>query len=312
MVETHKILPAEFGRVGVMMGGWSAEREISLMSGKEVLQGLLDAGVDAVGVDLDLDTLRAMKREDYDRAFMILHGPGGEDGIVQAFLETIGVPYTGSGVLGSAIAMSKFASKLAWRGVGLPVPDWHVVSSAAEAQSAADEFGFPMMIKPSNEGSSIGIEQVNQREALVPAFETAVKYGEVLAEKFVHGRELTVAVLGGQALPVIEIETPREFYDYKAKYFVDNTSYHCPAKIPESLARQCQEIALSAFDSIGCRDWGRVDFMVDGDGQPWLIEANTAPGMTTHSLVPMAANEAGMTFSDLVYRILECSMEREA
>jgi len=312
MDKTRTISPAQFGRVAVMMGGWSAERDISLMSGRQVLQGLLDAGVDAVGVDLNIGTLRAMQRDDFDRAFLILHGPGGEDGVVQAYLQTIGIPYTGSGVLGAAIAMSKYRSKLAWRGMGLSVPDWQVLSSTQDARRAGDEFGLPMMIKPDNEGSSIGIARVYRQDELVPAFKAAAQYGEVLAERFVHGRELTVGILGEQALPVIEIETPRAFYDYTAKYFVDDTSYHCPADIPGATARQCQEIALTAFKAIGCRDWGRVDFMLDDDGQPWLIEVNTAPGMTTHSLVPMAAYASGIPFSELVCRILECSIERES
>lgn len=298
-----------FGRVGVFMGGWAAEREISLLSGQRVLQGLLSAGVDTVPVDVSRALLKSLNGDEYDRAFLILHGPGGEDGGVQAYLELIGMPYTGSGVLGSALAMNKLRSKQLWRGLGLPVPDWHVVESIDECESAAREMGLPMMLKPIGEGSSIGISRVMQAGQLEDAFNLAHRYGTVMAEKFIGGRELTVTVLDGEALPVIHIETPHEFYDYKAKYFVDSTAYHCPAELPGEVTSECQRLALQAFSSVDARGWGRVDFMCDENNQLWLIEANTAPGMTEHSLVPMAAREAGLSFETLVTRILECSME---
>ena len=308
---TGSISPEAFGKVAVFMGGWSAERDISLMSGEQVLKGLLNAGVDAVGVDVSREQLRALKGDEYDRVFMMLHGPGGEDGVVQAYLEMIDMPYTGSGVLGSALAMSKLRSKLVWHGLGLPTPEWRTVNSVADCERAAEELGFPIMIKPTTEGSSIGISRVKSADQLAAAFDSARQYGEVMAEQFVEGRELTVAVLGSDALPVIHIETPREFYDYDAKYFVDTTGYHCPADIPEAVARECQSLALQAFAAVGARDWGRVDFMCDEQHCVWLIEANTAPGMTDHSLVPMAAKEAGLSFEKLVCRILERSMERD-
>ncbi len=303
------VSPQSFGRVAVFMGGWSAEREISLLSGQQVLQGLLSAGVDAVAVDVSRELLRSLSGDEYDRVFFILHGPGGEDGVVQAYLELIGLPYTGSGVLGSALAMDKIRSKQIWRGLDLPVPDWRIVDSLDGCRSAARELGLPMMIKPIGEGSSIGISRVMCAGELEDAFELAQPYGVVMAEKFVEGRELTVTILDGEALPVIHIETPREFYDYKAKYFVESTGYQCPADLPAEVTIECQRLALEAFDAVDASGWGRVDFMCDENDRPWLIEANTTPGMTDHSLVPMAAREAGLSFETLVTRILECSME---
>jgi len=303
------VSPQSFGRVGVFMGGWSAEREISLLSGQRVLQGLLSAGVDAVAVDVDRELLKSLNGDEYDRVFFILHGPGGEDGVVQAYLELIGLPYTGSGVLGSALAMDKLRSKQIWRGLGLPVPDWRVVDSWDECSSAERVLGLPMMIKPIGEGSSIGVSRVMRADELEDAFHLAHRYGVVMAEKFIDGRELTVAILDAEALPVIHIETPREFYDYKAKYFVDSTGYHCPADLSADVTIECQRLALEAFSAVDASGWGRVDFMCDENDRPWLIEVNTTPGMTDHSLVPMAAREAGLSFEKLVTRILECSME---
>jgi D-alanine-D-alanine ligase len=296
--------------VGVFMGGWSAEREISLLSGQRVLQGLLSAGVDAVPVDVSRELLKSLKGDEYDCVFLILHGPGGEDGVVQAYLELLGIPYTGSGVLGSALAMNKLRSKQIWRGLDLPVPDWRIVNSIDECRSRAQEMGLPMVFKPIGEGSSIGVSPVMQPGELEGAFDLAHRYGAVMMEKFIVGRELTVAVLDGEALPVIHIETPREFYDYEAKYFVDSTRYHCPADLPGNVASECQRLALDAFSAVDAFAWGRVDFVCDENNQPWLIEVNTAPGMTGHSLVPMAALEAGLSFETLVTRILECSLER--
>ncbi len=336
--QTPTASPQDFGRVAVFMGGWSAEREVSLKSGQQVLQGLLAAGVDAVPVDVDRAQLKALRREDYDRVFMILHGTGGEDGVVQAHLELLGMPYTGSSVLGSALAMSKLHSKHIFRGLGLPTPEWRVARNLEACQAASAAFGLPVVIKPASEGSSIGVTLVMHAEQLESAFHQARQYGEVMVEQFVHGRELTVAVLGGQrsgqgsgqhsgqgclgrnssghcssyqALPVIHIETPREFYDYDAKYRANSTAYHCPAALPEDVTHTCQKMAEQAFVAVGARDWGRVDFMYGDDGQLWLIEVNTAPGMTDHSLVPMAAREIGLSFEALVVRILQCSLERD-
>ena len=304
------VSPQSFGRVGVFMGGWSAEREISLLSGQRVLQGLLSAGVDAVPVDVNRELLKSLNGDEYDRIFLILHGPGGEDGVVQAYLELLGMPYTGSWVLGSALAMNKLRSKQIWRGLAMPVPDWRIVDSIDECRSKAQEMGFPMIFKPIGEGSSIGISPVMRPGELEGAFDGAHRYGAVMMEKFIHGRELTVAVLDGEALPVIHIETPHQFYDYEAKYFVDSTSYHCPADLPDNVSSECQRLALDAFSAVDAHGWGRVDFICDENNQPWLIEVNTAPGMTGHSLVPMAAREAGLSFETLVTRILECSLER--
>lgn len=300
----------DFGKVAVFMGGWSAEREVSLNSGQQVLQGLLAAGVDAVPVDVSRALIKSLETHDYDRVFMILHGSGGEDGVVQAHLELLGIPYTGSGVLGSALAMSKLHSKQIFRGLGLQTPQWHMVDCLDACRAAVEAFGLPVMIKPASEGSSIGVTPVTCLEQLEPAFNLACQYGDVMAEQFVCGRELTVAVLDGQALPVIHIETPRGLYDYAAKYRVDSTAYHCPAELPDEVTKKCQQLALQAFSAVGARDWGRVDFMYDEQGQLWLIEVNTAPGMTDHSLVPMAASEISLSFEELVVRILQCSLER--
>ena len=311
MISRPSLSPDAFGRVAVFMGGWAAERDISLLSGAQVTKGLIGAGVDAVSVDVNRDLLRNLRSDEYDRVFMILHGPGGEDGVVQANLELMGMPYTGSGVSGSSLAMDKLRTKYVWHGLGLPTPAWRVLHSVEECRQAAADFGLPMMVKPTCEGSSIGITRVTAEDQLATAFESASQYGEVIAEQFIDGRELTVAVLGGEALPVIHIETPRDFYDYDAKYFVDSTGYHCPADVSDAVASECQRLALQAFKALGVRDWGRIDFMCDANDRVWLIEANTAPGMTDHSLVPMAAREAGLSFEQLVCRILECSMERE-
>ena len=304
--------PQELGRVGVFMGGWSAEREISLMSGEAVLAGLWQAGVDAEGFDVSRESLRNLDDDAFDRVFLILHGGCGEDGSVQAMLDLRGIPYTGSGVLGSALALDKRRSKLVWQALGYPVPDWMHVDSAARCEQAAEHLGFPLVIKPSREGSSIGVSMVERPEQLAAAFDEASAYGDVIAEKYLAGYELTVGILDGEALPVIHIETPREFYDYKAKYFVDSTHYHCPADIPGPVALRCRELALGAFAALEGRHWGRVDFLLDDAGDPQLLEMNTAPGMTSHSLVPMAALEAGYAFDELLVRILACTLENRA
>ena len=298
----------DFGRVGVFMGGWSAEREVSLNSGRAVLQGLLDAGVDAVGVDVERNTVQALRDAPYDRVFMILHGAEGENGTIQACLEMAGIPYTGSGVLASALAMDKLRSKCVWRALGLPTPEWRIVKSVGDCRRAAQALGLPIMIKPINEGSSVGISRVQTADEIERSFALAQGYGAVIAEQFIEGMELTVAIVDGAPLPVIHIETPHDFYDYEAKYLADSTHYHCPAAIPAALAQECQSLALQAYAALGCRDWGRVDFICDAQQQLWLIEANTSPGMTDHSLVPMAASQAGVGFSELLCRVLACTL----
>lgn len=303
---------SRFGRVAVVYGGWSAEREVSLRSGAQVLAGLQRAGVDAVGIDAGRDILRVLATGEYDRVFLILHGRGGEDGQIQGGLEILGLPYTGSGVLGSALAMDKLRSKRFWAGSGFPTPHWRTLDSADTAEAAVDSLGLPLMVKPTLEGSSIGMTKVTERGQMVAAWERASGFGEVMAERFIDGPEITVSLLGDRALPAIRLETPRDFYDYEAKYESDTTRYHLPSGLPDTQEQRCRELSLASFRALGGRGWGRVDLMLDSVGEPWLIEANTAPGMTDHSLVPMAAAHAGIGFDELVVRILEQTLEQEA
>jgi len=303
---------SRFGRVAVVHGGWSAEREVSLRSGAQVLAGLQRAGVDAVGIDAGRDILQVLAAGGYDRVFLILHGRGGEDGQIQGGLEVLGLPYTGSGVLGSALAMDKLRTKRFWAGSGLPTPHWRTLDSADAAEAAADSLGLPLMVKPTLEGSSIGMTKVSGRDQVVAAWERASDFGEVMAERFIDGPEITVSLLGDRALPAIRLETPRDFYDYEAKYESETTQYHLPSGLPDTQEQRCRELSLASFRALGGRGWGRVDLMLDSVGEPWLIEANTAPGMTDHSLVPMAAGHAGIGFDELVVRILEQTLEQEA
>jgi D-alanine-D-alanine ligase len=300
---------AAFGRVAVLMGGWSAEREVSLKSGRAVLQALLDRGVDAVAVDVQRDVMQTLNTQRFDRAFIILHGRGGEDGVIQGALELLNLPYTGSGVLGSALGMDKLRCKQLWQGAGLATPDFRVLQSASGLAAVEQELGLPLMIKPAHEGSSIGMSKVTRSADLAPAFATARELDDcIIAERFIDGDEYTVAVLGDEALPAIRLETPREFYDYEAKYLADSTRYHCPCGMPADQEQQLQALALTAFRTAAASGWGRVDMMMDRTGKAWLIEINTVPGMTDHSLVPMAAKQAGMDFEELTWRILETSV----
>ncbi len=303
---------ADFGKVVVLMGGWSAEREVSLDSGAAVLAGLKERGVDAHGVDAGRDICQVLAAGDYDRAFIIMHGRGGEDGVIQGILETLRIPYTGSGVLGSALGMDKVRCKRLWSGMGLPTPEYLLIRDE-DSLDMAGALGFPLVVKPVHEGSSIGISKAVDAESLRRGWVMARQFDdEVLAERWIEGGEYTVTILGGQALPVIRLETPHEFYDYEAKYKTDSTSYHIPCGLSADAEAGMQEIALRAFRAVGASGWGRVDFMVDGEGQPWIMEVNTVPGMTSHSLVPMAARAAGMDFPDLVWRILADTLEEEA
>ncbi len=296
------------GRVAVLMGGTSAERGISLVSGAAVHRALQAAGVDAVPVDWQDSLPAALDGVDYDRAFIALHGRGGEDGTVQAYLELMGKPYTGSGVLGSALAMDKVRSKRIWRDAGLPTPDFRVVASAADGDAAVEALGLPLVVKPAQEGSSFGVARINEAGEFAAAFEAAAGFGcEVLAERCVIGGEYTVPVLEGRALPVIRLETPREFYDYTAKYEADSTQYICPAGLSDGEERAAGALALAAVAALGTAGWARVDFFIDEHGQMQLIELNTVPGMTDHSLVPMSAAQTGMDFQQLVVRILGTS-----
>ncbi len=306
----HAIDPARFGKVAVLMGGRSAEREISLKSGTAVFEALRRQGVDAHVVDPDTDALVELAGGHFDRAFIVLHGRGGEDGVMQGVLESLGLPYTGSGVLGSALGMDKLRCKEVWLGAGLPTPEHVRIDAETDLDAVVEKLGLPIMVKPVHEGSSIGMTRVERAEDLAGAWQLARSFDrEVIAERWIHGSEYTAAVLDGEALPLIKLETPRAFYDYEAKYSADTTRYICPCGLPEAQERELQALALRAFDAAGAQGWGRVDFMLDADGRPWLIEVNTVPGMTDHSLVPMAARVAGMDFDTLVLRILATSLE---
>jgi len=300
-------------KVAVLLGGTSAERDVSLNSGAAVLAGLREGGVDAHGVDpRDVDVTR-LKEMGFSKAFIALHGRGGEDGTMQGLLETISLPYTGSGVMASAISMDKLRSKLLWQGAGLPVAPW-VALSRSDVESGMkkqdiqriEALGLPVIVKPSREGSSVGMSKVDKTEDLLAALTLAFQHDEeILIEKWLSGPEFTVALLGNEILPSIRIQPAGIFYDYEAKYLSDETIYFCPSGLEEDDEATLQSLARKAWRVLGCRGWGRIDVMMDGDGQFYLLEANTSPGMTSHSLVPMAARQAGMSFSQSVVRILE-------
>ena len=295
-----------FGKVAVLMGGWSAEREVSLKSGKAVLDALCAQGIDAVGIDADRNICEQLVRQKFDRVFNILHGRGGEDGEIQGMLEIIQIPYTGSGVMGSALSMDKLITKQLWRSAGLPTPEYILLGDEQDCATAVSELGLPLMIKPVLEGSSIGMSKVKDAADMVSAWKLARQYGNtVIAEKFIQGSEYTAAILGDRVLPMIRLETPRDFYDYQAKYSDAGTIYHCPCGLSEEREKELAQLMLKAFRSVHARNWGRVDFMLDKNDQPWLIEVNTVPGMTDHSLVPMAAKQAGISFEELVVTILK-------
>ncbi|HEY5682068.1 MAG TPA: D-alanine--D-alanine ligase [Sulfuricaulis sp.] len=295
-----------FGKVAVLMGGPSAEREVSLKSGKAVLAALKDRHVDAHGIDADKSTLRILEDGKFERAFIVLHGRWGEDGVIQGALEVLDIPYTGSGVLGSALGMDKLKSKDLWSAVGIPTPAYAVLESGTEIDKVAAKLGLPLFVKPVREGSSLGVSKVKTLNELKSAWRSAAKYDDqVIAERFIDGAEITCGILGDQALPLIKIETDREFYDYEAKYLLDTTRYLCPAGLPTDQERSIQALAQRAFAVLGCSGWGRVDFVCDQRGQAYVLEVNTVPGMTDHSLVPKAAKQAGMDFDELVLRILE-------
>ncbi|MDJ0906730.1 MAG: D-alanine--D-alanine ligase [Woeseiaceae bacterium] len=300
---------ADFGRVAVMLGGTSAEREVSLNTGAAVLAALQARGVDAHAWDPGEKTLAEFAAAGFDRVWIALHGTGGEDGAIQGALQWLDVPYTGSGVMASALAMDKIRSKHLFEAAGIPTPDYAVIRHEADAVLAAEELGFPMILKPSGQGSSVGMSKVFEQDDLAEAVALALRYSEVaLAERCIVGDELTVSVLQGEALPTIRVETPRVFYDYRAKYESDRTEYHCPGTGDAETEALYAGIAVAAFQEIGCAGWGRVDFMTGEDGQPLVLEVNTIPGMTSHSLVPMAAKQAGIDFEELCWRILETSV----
>ena len=302
--------PSEFGRVAVLYGGTSAEREVSLVSGAAVLAALERGGVDAQGIDRREDVVERLVSGGFDRVFIILHGRGGEDGTIQGVLDTLGIPYTGSGVLGSALAMDKHRSKLVWRACGVPTPDFVVLRSERRLPDAGRTLGYPLVVKPVHEGSTIGVSKVHDDESLHRAWFEALRFDdEVIAEPFLGGPEYTAAILGDAGLPLIRLETPHELYDYDAKYADGaGTRYHCPCGLDEHSEATFRQLARTAFDVLGASGWGRVDFVCDGSGNPQFIDVNTAPGMTGHSLVPMAAQAIGIGFDALVWRILETSL----
>ncbi len=295
-----------FGKVAVMFGGTSAERPVSLKSGTMVLDALRARSVDAHAFDPKERGLDALIAERFDIVFIVLHGRHGEDGTMQGALELLGIPYTGSGVLASALAMDKWRTKLVWQAAGIPIPRYELLDASSDLAAVVARLGLPIMVKPANEGSSIGMSKVKRASDLDEAYALAANYDPiVIAEQFIDGPELTAGVLGDQALPLIRLETPREFYDYEAKYVADDTRYIVPCGLPPERESVIQRDVLRAFDALGCRGWGRVDLMLDRGSNPYFLEVNTAPGMTDHSLVPMAARHAGLSFEDLCVRILE-------
>jgi D-alanine-D-alanine ligase len=300
-------MSGEFGKVAVLMGGPSSEREISLLSGNAVLKALRDAGVDAHAFDPAERQLCDLEREGYARVFIALHGRFGEDGTVQGALEVLGIPYTGSGVMASALAMDKWRTKLVWVASGIPTPRYRIAGPGTDWSRVVAELGLPLIVKPAREGSTIGLTKVGAggADAVARAYAEAAQHDDlVLVEQFVAGTELTAAILDDEALPLIRIEAPQGNYDYHNKYFSDETRYYCPCGLPAGQERAIQASALEAFRLIGCRGWGRLDLILAPDGTFSFLEVNTSPGMTGHSLVPMAARQAGLSFPELSLRIL--------
>jgi D-alanine-D-alanine ligase len=303
----------EFGRVAVFYGGFSSERDVSLESGRAVTDALCERGVDAVAWDPAERSFAEFAAAGFDRAWIALHGPGGEDGTLQGALDWLGIPYSGSSVLASALAMDKIRAKHLFRAAALPTPEFLIVEDSDDAARALDALGLPMVLKPVGQGSSVGIARVFESSELQAACELALGYGEpALAERCIVGDELTVTILNGEALPSIRIETPRAFYDYRAKYESDRTIYHCPGSRDQEDEARLGHLALAAFEALGCSGWGRVDFMRGAEGDLHILEVNTVPGMTSHSLVPMSAREVGIDFGELCWRILETSFGSEA
>jgi D-alanine-D-alanine ligase len=307
----HIASPGDFGRVAVLLGGTSSEREISLLSGRAVLAALLRRGVDAHAFDPAERPLEQLRSERFARAWIALHGPGGEDGTVQGALEFLGVPYTGSGVMGSAIAMDKLRTKRLVNAAGVATADSVELRTAADLEQARSRLGLPLIVKPVTQGSSVGMTRVDHASQLEPAWRAALAVDrQVFAEPWLSGGEYTVSILQQAALPSIRIETPCTFYDYEAKYLRDDTRYFCPSGLPPAGEQQLARLALAAFDACGAEGWGRADFLFDAAGTPLLLEINTVPGMTDHSLVPMAARVVGFDFAELAWRVLETSLVR--
>lgn len=302
-------LLSQFGKVAVLYGGVSAERDISLKSGNAIYQSLLASGVDVHKIDANPHNIGGLREQEFDRVFLALHGSWGEDGVVQGALQAVGMPFTGSKVLGSALAMDKVRSKQIWLANDLPTAAFRVLSKVEDLPGAIQSLGLPMFIKPAREGSSVGVGKVTDASQLEAVWRNTAELGyEVLAEQFIAGAELTVGILKDRALPVIRMQPAGEFYDYEAKYLSGETQYHCPAGLSDELEQEVRQLALTAFRQLDCCGWGRVDAMLDSDGRPQLLEVNTIPGMTDHSLVPMAAAAAGIDFDALVLRILETTL----
>jgi D-alanine-D-alanine ligase len=299
----------KFGTVGLLSGGLSSEREISLMTGAAVLKSMRNLGIDVIAIDVQKDLIDSLQSYQLDRVFVALHGPGGEDGTLQGALEYLGIPYTGSGVMASALAMDKLRCKQLWRGIGLPTADFYLLDKESDYEEILNKLGGKCVVKPSCEGSSIGMslaetaQQLREAWMLASEFDTAV-----IAESKLEGEEYTVAILGERALPSIRIDSQATFYDYQAKYFSDKTQYFCPSGLSNERESELRELAMHAFKSLNCKGWGRVDVMTDAHGAFHILEVNTVPGMTSHSLVPMAAKAAGIEFDDLVCAILEESL----
>lgn len=294
-----------FGKVAVLLGGHSAEREVSLKSGEAVLNALLRQGIDAYPFDPSEHSLEELVHQGFDRAFIALHGRFGEDGSIQGALELLGIPYTGSGVLASALAMDKWRTKLIWQAVGISTPRFLILDGQKETEEVIDTLGLPLIIKPAREGSTIGLSKIKTHQAFSEAYQLALKHDSiVLAEQFIEGKELTAAILGDKPLPLVRIEVSGDLYDYQAKYLSNDTRYYCPSGLPDDLAEQIQHQALQAHTILGCCGWSRVDVILDRDYCPFFLEANTSPGMTDHSLVPMAARTAGISFDQLVVQVL--------
>jgi len=299
------------GRVAVLMGGTSAEREVSLTSGSYVLNALVNAGVDAFKVDINENKLQQLLDLKADRVFNILHGRGGEDGEIQAILDVLNIPYTGSGVKACAVTMDKLMTKRLLKGCGLSTPSFMQINSPEDCSTVLNEMNLPLIIKPVNEGSSIGMTKVTNGNDLIAAYELAAKYGSVMAEQWIEGDEYTVAWLGNSLLPFFKIETPHDFYDYDAKYSANDTAYICPCGLSEQQQGVLKKLVLDTIDICGLSHWGRADFMMNSQGEFLIIDVNTVPGMTSHSLVPMAAKEAGLSFQQLVLKLLELTLKTE-
>ena len=308
LLKADNKLLAAFGRVAVLMGGASAEREVSLKSGQAVYSALSDAGVDAVAVDVGDNMVTQLAHLQVDRVFNVLHGRGGEDGHVQALLNLLQLPFTGSDVLGSALTMDKLATKRLLLGSDIPTPEYVEMHSVDDCARVIGQLGLPLFVKPVLEGSSIGMSRVTDAADLAEAYLKASQFGAVFAEKYIDGGEYTAGFLAHSVLPLIRLETPRTFYDYQAKYVADDTRYHCPCGLDESATAAINQLVLDTIRVTAVRHWGRVDLMVDQQGQPWVIEVNTVPGMTDHSLVPMAAKQAGMDFQQLCLKILSLTL----